>query len=111
MKGRTIWVLVLALLAGGGVFGWQAYQARLNSLPPGFAAGNGRVESVQVDVTTKEPGRVETILVHEGDMVKAGQVVAKDGYRHTRGGAGASPGDRRRGGGQGLGSRSRHHPG
>jgi len=77
MKGRTIWVLVLALLAGGGVFGWQAYQARLNSLPPGFAAGNGRVESVQVDVTTKEPGRVETILVHEGDMVRAGQVVAK----------------------------------
>ncbi len=77
MKGKTFWVLVLALLAGGGVIGWQSYQARLNALPPGFAAGNGRVESVQVDVTTKEPGRVETILVHEGDMVKAGQVVAK----------------------------------
>ena len=30
-----------------------------------------------MDVTTKEPGRVETILVHEGDMVQAGQVVAK----------------------------------
>ena len=28
-------------------------------------------------MTTKEPGRVETILVHEGDMVHAGQVVAK----------------------------------
>ena len=77
MKGKTFWVLVLALLAGGGVLGWQSYQARLNALPPGFAAGNGRVESVQVDVTTKEPGRVETILVHEGNMVKAGQVVAK----------------------------------
>ena len=77
MKGRTFWVLALALLAGGGVIGWQAYQARLNALPPGFASGNGRVESVQVDVTTKEPGRVETILVHEGDMVHAGQVVAK----------------------------------
>jgi len=77
MKGKTFWVLVLALLAGGGVLGWQSYQARLSALPPGFAAGNGRVESVQVDVTTKEPGRVETILVHEGDMVHAGQVVAK----------------------------------
>jgi HlyD family secretion protein len=77
MKGKTFWILVLALLAGGGVVGWQAYQARLNALPPGFAAGNGRVESVQVDVTTKEPGRVETILVHEGNMVHAGQVVAK----------------------------------
>ncbi|MDR3622327.1 MAG: efflux RND transporter periplasmic adaptor subunit [Paludisphaera borealis] len=77
MKGRTFWVLALALLAGGGVIGWQSYQARLNALPPGFAAGNGRVESVQVDVTTKEPGRVETILVHEGDMVRVGQIVAK----------------------------------
>jgi HlyD family secretion protein len=77
MKGSTFWVLLLALLAGGGVLGWQAYQGRLNALPTGFAAGNGRVESVQVDVTTKEPGRVETILVHEGDMVHAGQVVAR----------------------------------
>src|SRR5262249_19545427 len=41
------------------------------------ASGNGRIESVQVDVTTKEPGRVEKILVREGDMVRAGQVVAK----------------------------------
>ena len=72
-----MWVVALAILAGGGVLGWQFYQARLGAVPPGFAAGNGRVESVQVDVTTKEPGRVETILVHEGDMVKAGQVVAK----------------------------------
>jgi HlyD family secretion protein len=77
MKGKTFWILILAALAGFGVVGWQAYQARLNALPPGFAAGNGRVESVQVDVTTKEPGRVETILVHEGNMVHAGQVVAK----------------------------------
>ena len=77
MKGRTFWVLALAVLAGGGVLAWQYYQARLNALPPGFAAGNGRIESVQVDVTTKEPGRVEKILVHEGDMVHAGQVVAK----------------------------------
>ena len=30
-----------------------------------------------MDVTTKEPGRVETILVHEGDMVRPGQIVAK----------------------------------
>jgi HlyD family secretion protein len=39
--------------------------------------GNGRIESVQVDVTTKEPGRVEKILVREGDMVHPRQVLAK----------------------------------
>lgn len=77
MNGRTLKILILALLAGGGVVAWQAYQARLNALPPGFAAGNGRIESVQVDVTTKEPGRVGTILVREGDMVHVGQVVAR----------------------------------
>jgi HlyD family secretion protein len=77
MKGRTFWVLLLAFLAGGGVLAWQARQARLTALPPGIASGNGRIESVQVDVTTKEPGRVEKILVREGDMVHAGQIVAK----------------------------------
>ena len=77
MKGRTFWVLLLAFLAGGGVLAWQAWQTWLGELPPGFASGNGRVESVQVDVTTKEPGRVETIIVHEGDMVSPGQIVAK----------------------------------
>ena len=30
-----------------------------------------------MDVTTKEPGRVAKILVHEGDMVRPGQIVAK----------------------------------
>ena len=77
MTGRTFWVLLLALLAGGGVLAWQAWQARLMALPPGIASGNGRIESVQVDVTTKESGRVEKILVREGDMVHAGQTVAK----------------------------------
>src|SRR3954451_23011637 len=77
MKGRTFWVLLLAFLAGGGVLAWQAWQARLTALPPGIASGNGRIESVQGDVTTKEPGRVEKVLVREGDMIHAGQVVAK----------------------------------
>jgi HlyD family secretion protein len=77
MKGRTFWVLLLAFLAAAGVIGWQAWQARLNALPPGIASGNGRIESVQVDVTTKEPGRVYKILVREGDMVHSGQVLAK----------------------------------
>ncbi|MFO0959684.1 MAG: HlyD family efflux transporter periplasmic adaptor subunit [Isosphaeraceae bacterium] len=77
MNGKTLLVLVLAVLAGGSVLAWQAYQARLNALPAGFASGNGRVESVQVDVTTKEAGRVKSIAVHEGDMVKAGQVLAR----------------------------------
>lgn len=77
MNKRTFVVLLTAVLAVVGVLGWQTYQERLNALPPGFASGNGRIESVQVDVTTKESGRVKTILVREGDRVEPGQVLAK----------------------------------
>ena len=46
------------------------------SLTDGLASGNGRVEAVQVDVSTKFSGRVEEILVKEGDLVEVGQRVA-----------------------------------
>jgi HlyD family secretion protein len=46
-------------------------------LAPGFASGNGRIEATEVDVATKQPGRVEAVRVNEGDMVEAGQVLAR----------------------------------
>jgi HlyD family secretion protein len=66
--------LVILLAAGGGYYAWT----KLNSsgLPEGIASGNGRIEAVEVDISTKTPGRVREILVHEGDFVKAGQVLA-----------------------------------
>ena len=42
-----------------------------------LAQGNGRIEAVQVDISTRIPGRIETISVQEGDLVKANQVVAQ----------------------------------
>ena len=47
------------------------------AIPTGVAQGNGRVEAVQVDVSTKTPGRVKEILVSEGDLVEIGKVVAR----------------------------------
>jgi HlyD family secretion protein len=47
-----------------------------DQLPDDIAFGNGRIEAVQVDVTTKIAGRVENVLVNEGDLVKFGQKVA-----------------------------------
>jgi HlyD family secretion protein len=46
------------------------------ALPPGFAAGNGRLEAKEINIATKYPGRIKQVLADEGDTVDAGQVVA-----------------------------------
>ena len=67
--------LVLGIIGIGGWFVLQYFQEP--ELPAGFAAGNGRIEAVQVDISTKIAGRVETILVKEGDLLQADQILAK----------------------------------
>jgi len=74
-----LWFVLAALLvivggAGSGWYWWQHYRA---ALPDGIVWGNGRLEADDIDITPKYPGRVATLLVDEGDLVKAGQVVAR----------------------------------
>src|SRR6478735_2136298 len=64
-----------AVLVAGGIVAWLIFSGP--DLPAGFAAGNGRLEANQIYVATKYPGRVKDLLFHEGDMVEAGQVVAR----------------------------------
>ena len=45
-------------------------------LPEGIVHGNGRIEAAEVDVATKIAGRLETISVREGDLIRPGQVIA-----------------------------------
>jgi HlyD family secretion protein len=40
-------------------------------------SGNGRIEATEIDVATKLGGRVQEILVAEGEFVKAGQLLAR----------------------------------
>lgn len=67
-------LLAVAALAGAGYFAWS----RLHDTGPGpgFVSGNGRLEGTEIDVAAKLGGRVEDILVNEGDFVKAGQPLA-----------------------------------
>jgi len=67
-------IAVALIVAGVAYAAWQ--WLRPQPLPPGFASGNGRLEAVDIDVSAKLPGRIQDILVNEGDMVKAGQVLA-----------------------------------
>ena len=74
--GRVAILLLLVALGGaGGAIYWLKYSQP--SLPPGIASGNGRLEADEIDISTKFAGRVAELLVDEGDVVKAGQVVAR----------------------------------
>ncbi|SCZ63132.1 HlyD family secretion protein [Thiohalomonas denitrificans] len=46
-------------------------------LPEGIASANGRLEATQVDIATKNAGRLSEVLVSEGDNVRKAQVVAR----------------------------------
>ncbi len=50
---------------------------RERGLGEGFVSGNGRIEATEISVATKLAGRVEKILVNEGEFVKAGQPLAR----------------------------------
>lgn len=66
--------LFLAAIAIGGYSIWKKLDQQ--EIPPGLYSGNGRIEAVEIDVAAKLPGRVEDILVNEGDFVSAGQLLA-----------------------------------
>ncbi|MCK6408244.1 HlyD family efflux transporter periplasmic adaptor subunit [Thauera sp.] len=73
-RSRLVWIAagVLVIAAAGA---WQLLRP-----PPddgSFVRGNGRIEATEVDVAAKAPGRVDEILVNEGDFVSANDVVAR----------------------------------
>jgi HlyD family secretion protein len=72
LKWYILGVIVL-LAAGLSTFLWLR---RSSDVTEGIASGNGRIEAVEVDITTKYSGRLVAILAKEGDMVEAGQVLA-----------------------------------
>ncbi|MGZ9111939.1 MAG: HlyD family secretion protein [Rhodoplanes sp.] len=50
---------------------------RPKGLPPGIAAGNGRIEATEIDIAAKIPGRIVEVLAREGNFVQPGEVVAR----------------------------------
>src|SRR5262245_31144680 len=50
---------------------------RHGELPEGIAKTNGRIEATVVDVSSKYAGRLESVMVNEGNDVKVGEVVAR----------------------------------
>lgn len=68
-----VYSLILVAVIAAGIFLWKS---QASTLPSGFAQSNGRIEATEIDISTKSPGRIDSILVQEGDFVKAGEVLA-----------------------------------
>ncbi len=64
-------LLILGLLA---VAAWQRFGRGKGD--ENLVSGNGRIEAVEIDVASRAPGRLKDILVREGELVTANQVVA-----------------------------------
>ncbi|VDZ76140.1 membrane protein [Salmonella bongori] len=74
MKRHLAW-WIAGILAVIAVAVW--WMLRPADVPEGFAASNGRIEATEVDIATKIAGRIDTILVSEGQFVRQGEVLAK----------------------------------
>ena len=67
-------LLGLAIAVGAAGYGfWDHFEA---TAPIGVISGAGRIEASEFDIATKVPGRVSDLLVDEGVVVTADQVLA-----------------------------------
>jgi HlyD family secretion protein len=71
------WIIISAVVLVVGVLGYKYWMSKQSALPEGIASGNGRIEAKLSDASAKEPLRVKSVLVDEGDLVKPGQVLVQ----------------------------------
>ena len=69
-------ILLFTLLAIGVGIYFYLFVNQKSDLSEGFAVGNGRVETTQVDVASKLSGRLIDIDAEEGDLVQKDEILA-----------------------------------
>ena len=75
LKKKLLVVAAAAVVIALAWWGWTKFAD--TGPGEGFVNGNGRIEATEIDIATKLPGRIEDILVREGDFVAAGQPLAR----------------------------------
>lgn len=71
---RWLWILAIAVAIAVGWYLTQRFSEP--ALPDWIAGGNGRVEAVAIDISTRTGGRVSDIVVQEGQTVSRNEVLA-----------------------------------
>ena len=79
MKKRIVAPIVLVLVGIAAYAGFTYWRAG----DVGDLVASGTVEATEAQLGFQAPGRIEEITVHEGDMVKQGQVLARLDTRET----------------------------
>ena len=77
MTRYRVILVAVALIGGAASAGYYWWQQQQNQLPADIASGNGRIEAEEVHVAAKYAGRVADVSVEEGEMVAAGQILAR----------------------------------
>ena len=74
--GKTWFIrgAIVAAVVAVAVILWSLL--RPADLPEGIVSGNGRLEALEIDISTTTPCRIRDIVAEEGQLVKAGEVVA-----------------------------------
>ena len=76
MKKIVISLLVIAAI-GMTWYLIKSYKEEAIYKNPAFSSGNGRLEATEINIAAKLSGKIESVLVDEGDYVKAGQKLAQ----------------------------------
>jgi HlyD family secretion protein len=80
VKIRRRWpsiALAVAILLAAGSGGYYWWHHLHPGLPADIVFGNGRLEADEINIDTKYAGRIAEMLADEGDLVRAGQIVAR----------------------------------
>ncbi len=72
---KPILLLLGFTIAAGGT-GYEFWDRFKTTLPISIVSANGQIETNELDITTKAPGRVADLLVDEGATVTAEQILA-----------------------------------
>ncbi|RDD94198.1 HlyD family efflux transporter periplasmic adaptor subunit [Acidovorax sp. BoFeN1] len=74
LKNRLIFLAIAVAVVAAGAYAWTTL--RPQGPGDGLVSGNGRIEATEIDVAAKLGGRVQSIVVKEGEFVTAGQTLA-----------------------------------